>query len=170
MKFRVYDQPKFLTFEEVGNIFGCSLGNRGPAMEHNTDLVYPSVAFWNRISSLPTYTPPGAKGSSIRHPYMRIAHKILTSTIFGRSDSGTVLNQELFFLHGMVNNHHNDVSMNGGAFIAYKLLKTANTDIGEICCGGLITHMITASSLQIAIPGGGVRQPEHRGISAFSFY
>ena len=82
---------------------------------------------------------------------MRIAHKILTSTIFCRSDSGIVLNQELYFLHGLVNNRHNYVSMNGGAFIAHKLERVANSDNGEICCGGLITHMITQFSPQVAI-------------------
>jgi len=154
MRFRVYNQDKFLTFEEVGNIFGCSPGNHGPATEPDSDLVYPSVAFWNRISGLPTYAPNKAKGSSILHPCMRIAHKILTSTIFCRSDSGTVLNQELYFLHGMVGHHHNDISMNGGAFIAQKLERVANSDDSEICCGGLITHLITASSLQVTIEEG----------------
>jgi len=54
----------------------------------------------------------------------------------------------------MVDHHHNDVSMNDGAFIAHKLLKITDSENGEICCGDLITYIITASSLQIAIPDG----------------
>jgi hypothetical protein len=152
MRFQVFNEPKILDFDHVGDIFGIEPGYDGEPFTYNSSPIYPANAFWHRISDTQAdYDSQRSKGSSILHPCLRIAHRILSSTIFCRSDSGTVLSQELFLLHGMVE-YLEHVSLDGGALIAQKLLKVAESTVGDICCGGLITWLITESRLQVVIP------------------
>ncbi|GAB2292599.1 hypothetical protein Dimus_026836 [Dionaea muscipula] len=62
----------------------------------------------------------------------------MTQTIFGRGDSeGVVRQSELLFFDAMFS----DLGVDAGAFLSQHLLKVAHSTHGDICVGGLITHI-----------------------------
>ena len=127
MRFQVFNEPKVLDFDHIGDIFGIAPGYEGEPYTYNSSPLYPAAAFWRRISDTEAeYDSQRSKGSSILHPCLRIAHRILSNTVLCRSGSGTVLSEELFILHGMVE-YLEHVSLDGGALIAQKLLKASES-------------------------------------------
>ncbi|KAI3736400.1 hypothetical protein L6452_15939 [Arctium lappa] len=153
MKFRALNASHFISFDDVSEIFGCLPGNEGIVIDPKSGFgsLFSNERFWSQISDQSVYSARLAKGSSILHPCLRLAHRVLSSTLFCRVDSGTVSHHELFFLWSMVNNYPR-ISFDGGSWIAHKLAKLSESTSGEICCGGLITLILTNSPLSIDIP------------------
>ncbi|CAI9265702.1 unnamed protein product [Lactuca saligna] len=81
--------------------------------------------FWQQITNEPQYSSSSSKASSIIHPCLRLAHRVLTCTIFARSEVGQISKAELFFLWCMTREN------------------------GDIFIGGLITLIASRPPLQL---------------------
>lgn len=157
--FRLFNVERHLTFTELNNIFGWRTdGVIGPTDKYPRE--FNESSFWRSITGLPTYNSRLAKASHIKHPCLRLAHRIVACTLFSRWETGTVSHSELFVLWAMTRpfssnqDSASSVSLNTAAWLANKLLKVSESSSGDICCGGLITLIAIRPFISLTIPEG----------------
>ncbi|CAI9297302.1 unnamed protein product [Lactuca saligna] len=103
--------------------------------------------FWQQIINEPQYSSSSSKASSIIHPCLRLAHRVLTCTIFSRSEVGQISKAELFFLWCMT--RENGPRPDFASFFFTKCYNLTTMDKGDIFIGGLITLIASRPPLQL---------------------
>ncbi|CAI9288965.1 unnamed protein product [Lactuca saligna] len=103
--------------------------------------------FWQQITNEPQYSSSSSKASSIIHPCLRLAHRVLTCTIFARSEVGQISKAELFFLWCMT--RENGPRPDFASFFFTKCYNLTTMDKGDIFIGGLITLIASRPPLQL---------------------
>ncbi|CAI9270866.1 unnamed protein product [Lactuca saligna] len=103
--------------------------------------------FWQQITNEPQYSSSSLKASSIIHPCLCLAHRVLTCTIFARSEVGQISKAELFFLWCMT--RENGPRPDFASFFFTKCYNLTTMDKGDIFIGGLITLIASRPPLQL---------------------
>ncbi|CAI9275491.1 unnamed protein product [Lactuca saligna] len=106
----------------------------------------PNVEFWTQITSLPKFNPSRQKDPFIMHPCWRIAHRILSTSIFARHEPGQINTVELYFLYCM--SRHRWSLTDFTTFFLDKCDSLRTKTTGDICIGGLITLIGLGMGLQ----------------------
>jgi hypothetical protein len=105
---------------------------------HNEDTRpqdYDQQEFWLKISGHDHFEAKSAKASMIHNPVFRYVHRIMSCTVFGRPETGTVRADELFILWVMVNKR----AVNTGYYLLNHLASVAAAKSkGKIVVGGVI--------------------------------
>ncbi|KAJ9544667.1 hypothetical protein OSB04_024374 [Centaurea solstitialis] len=158
--FRMFNVERYLTDEQLLDIFGF----RRPSISRRhgtfcpTDRIAPyfhATSFWRALTgSNEEFDSRHARACLIRHPVMRLAQRILSSTLFARTDTGIVPKYELYVLWAMTDpvGIHDQYYPNGLKCILDKFSRTQESSSGEICIGGLITLIATKPPLSLTIP------------------
>ncbi|CAI9270798.1 unnamed protein product [Lactuca saligna] len=103
--------------------------------------------FWQQITNEPQYSPASSKASSIIHSCLRLAHRVLTCTIFARSTVGKISKAKLFFLWCMT--RENGPQLDFASFFFTKCYNLTTMDKGDIFIGGLITLIASRPPVQL---------------------
>ncbi|CAI9259207.1 unnamed protein product [Lactuca saligna] len=103
--------------------------------------------FWHQITDEPQYSSYSSKASSIIHPCLHLAHRVLTCTIFFRSEVGQISKAELFFLWCMT--RENGPRPDFASFFFTKCYNLMTMDKGDIFIRGLITLIASRTLLQL---------------------
>jgi hypothetical protein len=107
---------------------------------------YDQRSFWLQISGQENYESRSAKASMIHNPVFRYVHRIMSCSIFGRAETGTVRADELFLLWAMVNK----CAVNTGYYLLSHMASVAGAHKGKIVVGGVISFI--AYKLGLLLP------------------
>ncbi|CAI9274367.1 unnamed protein product [Lactuca saligna] len=148
LTFRLQGRQHRLTYDTLNTIMGTY-------DSHNTDIYsyqwtqfksFPKVEFWTQITSLPNFNPSRQKYPYIIHPCWRIAHQILSTSIFGRHEPGQINIVELYFLDCMTSRRWSCPTFTTFFLDKYDNIRMNST--GDICIGGPITLIGLGAGLQ----------------------
>ncbi|KAL4570160.1 hypothetical protein LXL04_025811 [Taraxacum kok-saghyz] len=98
VKFRLQGRLYCLSYEDLNGFMGCpttglvSHGQEDPA--HGIE----AVRLWETLTGNQGFYPNRNKAADILSPHFRVAHRILSSSIFSRLEPGSIFSSELFFL------------------------------------------------------------------------
>jgi len=98
---------------------------------------YDQNEFWLKISGRDHFVSKSAKASMIHNPVFRYVHRVMSCTIFGRPETGTVRSDELFILWAMINK----CPVNTGYCLLNHLAYVAAQPKGKMVARGLITFI-----------------------------
>ncbi|CAI9260507.1 unnamed protein product [Lactuca saligna] len=148
--FQLKGEHHRLTYEELDSIMGIDdpLRISPQNQEYQDFLRYPDANFWMQISGLATFNPSRQRAKHIVHPCWRIAHRVLTTSIFGRLEPGQINRCELFFLRSM----RRALPLSFSSFFLDKCDSIRQRSSGEIFIGGLITIIGRAVGLDFPDP------------------
>ncbi|KAL4573115.1 hypothetical protein LXL04_019910 [Taraxacum kok-saghyz] len=135
MHFRLVSRDYHMAYDQLCAIISTPTDDTFGPTDHLTE--YNLAILWHQITRLREYVPKYSKSSSIIHPVLRVAHRILASIMFPRHETSTVSSAELQLLWCMT--HTFDTKPNFGAYLARRLSTTSPTTKGNICVGGLVT-------------------------------
>ncbi|KAL4588606.1 hypothetical protein LXL04_001498 [Taraxacum kok-saghyz] len=138
--FRLASRDYHMTYDQLCAIISAPTNDTFGPTDHLTG--YNAAAFWRQITRLREYVPKYSKSSSIIHPVLRVAHRILASILFPCHETSTVSSAELQLLWCMT--HTFETKPNFGAYLARRLSTISPTSKGAICVGGLVTLISTA--------------------------
>ncbi|CAI9260680.1 unnamed protein product [Lactuca saligna] len=137
--FQMLGEKRSLPHRVVNALMGASVDN----LYYQQDP-YPGNFnehyFWQQITNEPPYSSSSSKASSIIHPCLRLAHRVLTCTIFACSEVGQISKAKLFFLWCMT--RENGPRPDFASFFFTKFYNLTTMDKGDIFIGGLITKYI----------------------------
>ncbi|KAL4582345.1 hypothetical protein LXL04_006892 [Taraxacum kok-saghyz] len=105
---------------------------------------------WEEISGGESLTKGRDKVSNIIHPCIRIAHRILSCTIFARKEPGQINTAELFFIWCMTRKRGPKPDF--ASFFYHKCHATRSHAKGDICFGGLITVLASGLGIPLSPP------------------
>ncbi|CAI9286950.1 unnamed protein product [Lactuca saligna] len=150
LTFQLKGEHHRLTYEELDSIMGIDDPFRiSPQNQEYQDFLrYPDANFWMQISGLATFNPSRQRAKHIVHPCWRIAHRVLTTSIFGRLEPGQINRCELFFLRSM----RRALPLSFSGFFLDKCDSIRQRSSGEIFIGGLITIIGRAVGLDFPDP------------------
>ncbi|KAL4591667.1 hypothetical protein LXL04_004637 [Taraxacum kok-saghyz] len=135
MQFRMVSRDYHMSYDQLCAIISAPTDDTFGPTDNLTG--YNPAIFWCQITRLREYVPKFSKSSSIIHPVLRVAHRILASIMFPRHETSTVNSAELQLLWCMT--HAFDIKPNFGAYLTRRLSTTSPTSKGNICVGGLVT-------------------------------
>jgi hypothetical protein len=98
---------------------------------------YDQGEWWLKITGRDHYDSKGAKASMIHNPVFRYVHRVMSCSIFGRAETGTVRTDELFCLWAMVHK----CAVNTGYYLLSHLASVAAANRGKIAVGGVISFI-----------------------------
>ncbi|RHN74170.1 hypothetical protein MtrunA17_Chr2g0307271 [Medicago truncatula] len=100
---------------------------------------YQHANFWEHITDLRQFNTRSNKASNIHHPVLRYLQRVMTCTIWGRTELGNTRTDELFMSWAMLNNH----PVNTCFYLLDYLSHVGNRfdSRGEIVVGGIITYI-----------------------------
>ena len=150
LTFQLKGEHHRLTYAELDSIMGIDDPFRisPQSQEYQDFLRCPDANFWMQISGLPTFNPSRQRAKHIVHPCWRIAHRVLTTSIFGRLEPGQINRCELFFLRSM----RRALPLSFSGFFLDKCDSIRQRSSGEIFIGGLITIIGRAVGLDFPAP------------------
>ena len=105
--------------------------------------------FWQEITGLTHYDPAKTKASSIIHPLLKVAHRIIANILYPRKETSTINSHELKLLYCLT--HPHEFKPHFGRWLSHKLVLISNTTSGTFACGGTITLLGRSPHVQ-AIP------------------
>lgn len=105
MSFSLNSREFSMSLPEFNNRMGFpATGFIQDSRNPNTRLDnYDSDEFWLKISGRTKFVSRSAKASSIHNLVFRHIHRVTACSLFGRKETDTVRNDELFMLWAMVN-------------------------------------------------------------------
>ncbi|KAI3690178.1 hypothetical protein L2E82_48153 [Cichorium intybus] len=114
---------------------------------------------WSAITSNQVYHPSSAKASSIIHPVLKVAHRILASVVFPREELSTVTAMELKILLAMISSTPQRPHF--GHCVVNRLQRLARVNAGQFFGGGLLTLIVESPFIGLEfspdepiLPGG----------------
>ncbi|CAI9294645.1 unnamed protein product [Lactuca saligna] len=105
--------------------------------------------FWMEITRGIFSCVGRGKATSIIHPCLRIAYRILVCMVFARKEAGQVTKNELLFLWCMTR-HERPPIPDFASFFFHKCTHMRSKTSGDICIGGFVT--LLARGLDIELP------------------
>lgn len=146
LRFCVQGKAHELTYSQLNGFMGTPTEGTFPeGVDYPSEINF--LTMWTQISGITSFATGKDKVLSIIHPCFRIAHRILSCTIFARKEAGQILVVELFFLWCMT--RHDGPKPDFASFFYHKCITTRSKPSGEICFGGLIT--IITSELGVSL-------------------
>ena len=146
--FRMFNADYSLTHERIREIFLFPSGEGFATIAPlESDWDSEAFAFWRKITNTTTEKWEGLKATTIQNPAIRYLHRILSSTIFCRENTGNLNSKDLFFIHCALN----QISVDPTPFLLTHLISVANRVTGSICVGGIITAIANALELEPAL-------------------
>jgi hypothetical protein len=140
-------QAGYISFYLLGQFYEMNLGSFNEIFGFPPSLDVPlravprqfnPNAFWFEITGNYNYNTSSCKCTQIRNPCIRVAQRILASSIFARDDSVNVPRlSELYFLSCMLQ----DERLDPGSFLARQLYSAATSTKGRIVVGGIVTSI-----------------------------
>ncbi|CAI9296260.1 unnamed protein product [Lactuca saligna] len=104
--------------------------------------------FWRNISCEYEYQSGTAKASSIIHPVLKVAHRIIASLLFPQEEISKANKKELEVLWCMINKPAEVPHF--GCWVIQKMLRSATSNGGQLHCGGMVS--IIAEHLGLHLP------------------
>ncbi|CAI9273492.1 unnamed protein product [Lactuca saligna] len=104
--------------------------------------------FWRNISCEYEYQSGTAKASSIVHPVLKVAHRIIASLLFHQEEISKANKKELEVLWCMINKPAEVPHF--GCWVIQKMLRSATSNGGQLHCGGMVS--IIAEHLGLHLP------------------
>lgn len=135
--FRLGNVDRELVLADVREIFGFPALVGAPRGETRVHFCN-TVGFWDDIGS-GHYNPTRTKASGISNPALRVFHRFMAHTIFGRGEGGenSASKKEVIFLCAALEGH----PVCSAGFLMQHLSLTGNKLTGEIAIGGLVTRI-----------------------------
>ena len=137
--FRLGNVDRELDLETANGIFGfpSDLDENVPRGERQASFCHAAV-FWSEIGS-GYYDATKSKATGISNPALRIFHRFMAHTIFGRGDGGenSASKKELVVLCAALYNH----PINSAGFMMGHLSLVGSKASGDIAIGGLVTRI-----------------------------
>ncbi|KAI3737147.1 hypothetical protein L2E82_27142 [Cichorium intybus] len=159
LSFRLNNHTYRIHADQISELVGQDLSRTVDIYKVKPHSKYDPSNIWGAITDQDDYSPSAAKASSIIHPVLRVAHRILASIIFPREERSTVNSLELRLLYHMAANSKSKPHF--GKCIGHRLLETARSTRGQIHCGGILTLIVQSPALGLIfspeeqiLPGG----------------
>ena len=137
--FRLDNRDRQLVLQEIAQIFYFRhVDHRDPCTEGQA--VFCDVhSLWDAIAD-GQYSPKTSKATAITSPPLRLLHRFMTHTIFGRGEGGEnqANKKEMIFLYAAL---HPGCRLNSAAFMMSHIHLVAARGAGSIAIGGLITSI-----------------------------
>ncbi|CAI9294231.1 unnamed protein product [Lactuca saligna] len=152
--FRLMNQDYEISLDQINAIVGAPTENTfGP-----TDPIqgYYDMTWWTQLTQLHPYVSSAAKASSLIHPVIKVAHRIIASLVAPREERSTITALELKILYAMTHPENNLIP-HYGRFLCHKLIRLSASRSGKIVCGGIVSML--AKSAHIRAPYPGPHQP-----------
>ncbi|CAI9297520.1 unnamed protein product [Lactuca saligna] len=152
--FRLMNQDYEISLDQINAIVGAPTENTfGP-----TDPIqgYYDMTWWTQLTQLHPYVSSAAKASSLIHPVIKVAHRIIASLVAPREERSTISALELKILYAMTHPENNLIP-HYGRFLCHKLIRLSASRSGKIVCGGIVSML--AKSAHIRAPYPGPHQP-----------
>ncbi|CAI9263093.1 unnamed protein product [Lactuca saligna] len=152
--FRLMNQDYEISLDQINAIVGAPTENTfGP-----TDPIqgYYNMTWWTQLTQLHPYVSSAAKASSLIHPVIKVAHRIIASLVAPREERSTISALELKILYAMTHPENNLIP-HYGRFLYHKLIRLSASRSGKIVCGGIVSML--AKSAHIRAPYPGPHQP-----------
>jgi hypothetical protein len=139
IRFQLFDEPYELSFNQLNIHLGTPVD--GPRTLRELEGF--EKTFWANIACSTEFDPRTAKSSQIFNPVLRYVHKVMASSVFGRTETpGSVRLADLFVLYCMLHRIH----FNTAAFLANHFHTVARST-ADIAVGGIITSIAYALGL-----------------------
>ncbi|CAI9298928.1 unnamed protein product [Lactuca saligna] len=119
-----------------------------PQREENVVLKPNCACFWRSISCEYEYQSGTAKASSIIHPVLKVAHRIIASLLFPQEEISKANKNELEVFWCMINKPVEVPHF--GCWVIQKMLRSAMSNGGQLHCGGMVS--IIAEHLGLHLP------------------
>ncbi|KAL4581118.1 hypothetical protein LXL04_017327 [Taraxacum kok-saghyz] len=148
--FRLQGRPFCLNYADLNEFMGCPTTGLVSHGQEDPAHVIEAVRLWETLIGNQGFYPNRSKAADILSPHFRVAHRILSSSIFGRIEPGSIFNSELFILWCMT--QQDDPRP---CFVSYFLEKCSSINkqhSGDIYIGGLITALGLRLGLQFYNP------------------
>ncbi|CAI9265571.1 unnamed protein product [Lactuca saligna] len=152
--FRLMNQDYEISLDQINAIVGAPTENTfGP-----TDPIqgYYDMTWWTQLTQLHPYVSSADKASSLIHPMIKVAHRIIASLVAPREERSTISALELKILYAMTHPENNLIP-HYGRFLCHKLIRLSASRSGKIVCGGIVSML--AKSTHIRAPYPGPHQP-----------
>ncbi|CAI9263095.1 unnamed protein product [Lactuca saligna] len=114
------------------------------------------MTWWTQLTQLHPYVSSAAKASSLIHPVIKVAHRIIASLVAPREERSTISALELKILYAMTHPENNLIP-HYGRFLCHKLIRLSASRSGKIVCGGIVSML--AKSAHIRAPDPDPHQP-----------
>ncbi|CAI9259337.1 unnamed protein product [Lactuca saligna] len=147
--FRLMNHDHSLSLDQINAIVGAptehTLGPNDPIPGYS-DLTWST----DLTRQLP-YVSSTAKASSLIHPMMKVAHRIIASLVVPREERSTISTLELKILYVMAHSDDN-LLPHYGSFHCNKLTRLSTSRSGKISCGGLVSLFSKSAPIRAPYP------------------
>ncbi|CAI9271397.1 unnamed protein product [Lactuca saligna] len=103
------------------------------------------------FNGLHPYISSAAEASSLIHPMMKVAHRIIASLVDPREEQRTISPLELKILYAMAHPEDNLVP-HYGQFMCHKIIQLSTSRAGKICCGVIVRMLYKSAQVRAPYP------------------
>ncbi|CAI9297829.1 unnamed protein product [Lactuca saligna] len=148
--FHLMNQDYEISLDQISAIVGAPTENTfGPT---NPIQGYFDMTWWTQLTQLHPYVSSAAKASSLIHPVIKVAHRIIASLVAPREERSTISALELKILYVMTHPENNLIPYYG-RFLCYKLIRLSTSQLGKIVCGGIASMLAKSAHIRAPYPG-----------------
>ncbi|KAL4584161.1 hypothetical protein LXL04_008752 [Taraxacum kok-saghyz] len=98
VKFWLQGRLRCFSYAELNEFMGCATTGLVSHGQEDPTHVIEAVRRWETLTRNQGFSPNQSKTADILSPHFRVAHRILSSSIFGRIEPGSIFNSEIFIL------------------------------------------------------------------------
>jgi len=132
-----------ISLARMCEIFGFP--NQGTKYLEDADVELAEMSgLWNEISILRNYDYLKKKMSLIQNPTIRYLAIVMANSLFARENAGAMAHHDMTTLVAALK----PAQFNFGALLIQHLHRQQAQTKGNICCGGIFTHIATREGLQ----------------------
>ncbi|CAI9298917.1 unnamed protein product [Lactuca saligna] len=135
--FQFLGDLRYIDFATINDILGLPSTNTSTIFDV-LPAEFNHETFWMEITGCIFSCVGRDKETSIIHPCIRIAHRILVCMVFARKEVGRVTKNKIFFLSCMTRGVNPPISDFASFFFHKSALMRAKAS-GDICIGGFVT-------------------------------
>ncbi|KAL4574266.1 hypothetical protein LXL04_021094 [Taraxacum kok-saghyz] len=150
VKFRLQGRLRCFSYEELNEFMGCATTGLVSHGQEDPAHVIEAVRLWETLTGNQEFSPNRSKAADILSPHFRVAHRILSSSIFGRVEPGSIFNSEIFILWCMTQRDGPRPCF--ASYFLEKCSSVCSKHSGDIYIGGLITALGLRIGLQFDNP------------------
>ncbi|CAI9284283.1 unnamed protein product [Lactuca saligna] len=149
LNFRLIHHDYAISLDQINAIVGALTENTSGPNDPIED--YSDLFWWTHLTHLHPYVSSADKASSLIHPMMKVAHRIITSLVIPREERSTISVLELKILYAMANSEKQIVP-HYGQFLCNKLLRLSTSRSGKIYCGGIVSMLAKSAPVRAPYP------------------
>ncbi|CAI9280757.1 unnamed protein product [Lactuca saligna] len=154
LHFQLMNHDPALSLDQINAIIGAP--TESTFSPNDPILGYSDHTWWNGLTHQHPYASSSAKASSLIHPMMKVAHRIIASLDVPREERSTICALELKILYAMAHPDENPVP-HYGLLLCNKLTRLSTSQSRKIYCGGIVS--LFSKTAPVRDPYTGIHHP-----------